>query len=454
MEVDMMKMSALFGRTRRKNDTDDGSAATLLVRAGFVRQLAAGVYTLLPAALSTARKIEEIIRTEMNAIDGQEILMPVVHPADIWKESGRWAEIGSELGRFSDRNDREMVLAMTHEEVVSDLVRNEVHSYRQLPVMIYHIQTKWRDDPRPRAGLIRVREFTMADSYSLDIDEAGMKTQYHAHLESYKRIFTACDIPFRVVESDTGAMGGSVAHEYMYPTDIGEDTIIECAACGYAANQQIAEFDRVKSLTGGSSEPSGRPYGEPENGTLEKIHTPGCRTIAELSAFLGVAEYTCAKAVFMAAEFETGKARTVIVMLPGDREVNEAKLTRILASDRAIVRTLRPATEEQITSVGAVPGYGSPIETNGAYVVADASLETITNMVTGANETDYHYRNMNFPRDFAADVVADVSNARDGDSCPHCGATMSSFHAVEVGNIFQLGTRYSEPFGIASAPIP
>lgn len=434
----MMRMSRLFSRTRRKTEGDDGSSAELLVRAGFVRQLAAGIYSLLPPGFNVARRIEAIIREEMDAIDGQELLMPVVHPAEIWQESGRWQSIGEELGRFTDRNRREMVLAMTHEEVVADLVRNEVHSYRQLPCLVYHIQTKWRDDPRPRAGLIRVREFTMLDSYSLDSDVEGLKQQYQRHFEAYPRIFERCGIPVSVVESDTGDMGGLMAHEYMYRTPIGEDTIIHCTQCAYTANQQIATAATEASNAAGRN-------ASPEL-ELEKRHTPNCKTIDDLAAFLGIEPHRCAKALFLTADF-AGSPRTVIVMVPGDREVNETKVAKLLNSAGATPRSMRPADDGAIRSCGAVPGYGSPIGTDGAFVIVDSAIESIGDMVTGANEESYHYLHMRFPRDFQADVVADVTSAVEGDRCSRCDGTLESYEAVEVGNIFQLGTRYSDPLG-------
>ena len=293
-----MRMTRLFSQTLREAPGDaEVTSHQLLVRAGFIRQLGAGIFSYLPLARRSLTKIENIMREEMNRIGGQEVTMPVVHPADLWQATGRWYQIGSEMGRFKDKTDHDMVLAMTHEEVVADLARSIVRSYRQLPALIYHIQTKWRDDPRPRAGLIRVREFTMLDSYSLDADSDGLARQYDAHYQAYFRIFDRCGLPVIAVKSDTGMMGGKLAHEYMYLTDIGEDTLILCDGmpgsaghgCGYTANRQVAAFRKP-------APPAEAPL------PIEKVATPHTTTIADLAVFLGVPEAKTAKAVFLMAE--------------------------------------------------------------------------------------------------------------------------------------------------------
>jgi prolyl-tRNA synthetase len=342
------------------------------------------------------------------------------------------------MGRFKDKNERDMVLAMTHEEVVADLARKEIQSYRQLPVLIYHIQTKWRDDPRPRAGLIRVREFTMKDSYSLDIDWEGLDLQYQNHYQAYYNIFHRCGIEVLAVKSDSGMMGGKLAHEYMYITPSGEDTLILCDACGYAANRQIAEF--VKTSTP-----------EEDRKDLEKIATPNAKTIRDLADYLDIPETQTAKAVFLVATVPDGEdliEKFVFAILRGDMELNETKLSNVLkASD------LRPATEEEIESVGACPGYASPIgipaKNNyfAVVTVVDDLIPESTNLVAGANEAGYHLLNTNYGRDYQADIVADITAAQDGDSCPKCGAGLRTVRGIEVGNIFQLGTRYSEAMG-------
>jgi prolyl-tRNA synthetase len=425
-------MSRLFGQTLRDVPADAEVAShQLLLRAGFIRQLASGIFSYLPLARRSLDKIENIIRQEMEAIGGQEITMPVVQPAEIWKETGRWYEIGAEMGRFRDKSERDMVLAMTHEEVVADLVRREVGSYRQLPRLVYQIQTKWRDDPRPRSGLIRVREFTMKDSYSLDADWEGLKEQYRNHYHAYFKIFSRCGLDTMAVKSDVGMMGGKVAHEYMYLTPIGEDTLLLCQ-CGYAANRQIATFQ--KKL----------PQGE-KAAALERVATPGAQTIEALAQFLGIPKERTAKAVFMMAAVGEGQKqedRFVLAVVRGDMEVNETKLANALKA-----RDLWPAREEEIRARGVVPGYGSPIGARETLVVVDDAIPASPNLVAGANEEGYHLRNANYGRDFKADVVADIAAAQEGDACPQCGRPLRACRGVEVGNIFQLGTRYTEAMG-------
>jgi prolyl-tRNA synthetase len=427
-------MTQLFSQTLREapGDTDIASHQ-LLLRAGFIRPLAAGIFSYLPLARRAMTRIEAVIREEMDAIGGQEITMPVVHPADIWQETGRWYRIGPEMGRFQDRAGRDMVLAMTHEEVVGDLVRKEIRSYRQLPAMIYHIQTKWRDEPRPRAGLIRVREFTMKDSYSLDADWEGLDNQYRAHYTAYFRIFNRCGLPVIAVKSDTGMMGGRLAHEFMFLAPIGEDTLLLCDSCGFSANREVARFGKAAS---------------PESPTLldmEKVATPDTTTIEALAKFLNIPESHTAKAVFMVATITEGEQDTerfVLVIVRGDREVNETKLMNAVKA-----KAMRPARDEEIRATGAVAGYGSAIGVKNALVVVDEMIPSSPNLVAGANETGYHFLNVNYGRDFKADIVADIISARDGDPCPNCGQPLRTVRGVEVGNIFKLGTRYSDSLG-------
>ena len=428
-----MRMSQLFSQTLREAPAEaETASAQLLLRAGFIRQLAAGIFSYLPLGKRSLTKIENIMREEMNAIGGQEMAMPVVHPAEIWQETERWYQIGSEMGRFKDKNQRDMVLAMTHEEVVADLVRKEIQSYRQLPRLIYHIQTKWRDDPRPRAGLIRVREFTMKDSYSLDADWDGLDQQYRLHYQAYFNIFHRCGLPVVSVKSDVGMMGGKMAHEYMYLTPIGEDTLLICDACGYAANRQIARFRKPAT-------PQESPL------PLEPVATPDSKTIEDLANFLGVPKSRTAKAVFMVASIPQGQEmveKFIFAVVRGDMEVNETKLANALkASD------LRPATEAEIIATGAVPGYASPVGLKGALVVVDEAIPGSANLVAGANRDGYHMRNVNYGRDYTAEIAADIVAAQDGDGCPECGNPLKTVRGVEVGNIFKLGTRYSDAMG-------
>jgi prolyl-tRNA synthetase len=429
-----MRMSMLFSTTAREASSDARiTSHQLLLRAGFIRQHAAGIFSALPLGYRAMHKIEEIVREEMDAIGGQEIKMPVVNPAELWQETGRWHGVGSELGRFKDRTDRDMVLAMTHEEAVTDLVRQEIQSYRQLPALVYHIQTKWRDDPRPRAGLIRVREFTMKDSYSLDLDEAGLDVQYRAHYQAYFNIFRRCGLDPIAVGSDTGMMGGSMAHEFMALTPVGEDTLLLCDGCGYAANRQVARFRK--------------PQAQPEPPRpIEKVATPGVTTIEDLAAFLEIAPTRTAKAVFMVATVASASTDAeaedreifVFAVVRGDMDVNETKLANAVGA-----KELRPATEAEIRAVGAEPGYGSPIGVHGAYIVVDDAVAGSPNLVAGANEVDAHLRNVNVNRDFMPDLVADITAAGEGDACPVCGHPMRAERGVEIGNIFKLGTRYS-----------
>ena len=446
-----MRMSRLFSQTLRKAPADvEVISHQLLLRAGFIYPLSTGLFSYLPLARRAMTKIETILREEINAIGGQEMTMPVVNPAEIWQETGRWYQIGSEMGRFKDKNGHDMVLAMTHEEVVADLARNEIRSYRQLPILVYHIQTKWRDDPRPRAGLIRVREFTMLDSYSLDATWEGLDDQYQAHYDAYFRIYQRCGLPVVAVKADTGMMGGKLAHEYMYLTPVGEDTLLFCDACGYAANRQVARFSR--------------PAVAPELAKpVEKIATPHTSTIEDLANLLDVATAKTAKAVFMIAVYvgrdepgpnlDTQPAeRFVFAVVRGDTEVNEYKLANVLTHALGgPVTSLRPATEAEIAAVGAVPGYASPIGLKPGLrwlTVVDEAVPASPNLVAGANEAGYHLLNTNYGRDYAAEVVADIAAAGEHSACPECGAPMRSTRGVEVGNIFKLGTRYTEAMGV------
>ncbi len=428
-----MRMSQLFSQTLREAPADaEVESHRLLVRAGYIQQLAAGIFTYLPLAKIVLTKIEDIMREEINAIGGQEVTMPVVHPAEIWQETERWYQIGSEMGRFHDKSGRDMVLAMTHEEVVADLVRRTIHSYRQLPALIYHIQTKWRDDPRPRAGLIRVREFTMKDSYSLDIDQDGLDQQYRAHYQAYYNIFHRCGLPVKAFKSDVGMMGGTMAHEFMYLTPIGEDSLLVCDNCGYAANRQIARFK--KRL----------PEAEKPQ-PLEKVATPDSKTIEDLAKFLDIPKSKTAKAIFIIASIIEGvetKDQFVFAIVRGDMELNETKLSNVIKA-----KELRPAREDEIISVGAVPGYASPVGLQDVLIVVDDAIPESPNLVAGANEEGYHFLNVNYKRDYQADIIADIAVAEEDSLCPECGNPMNIQRGVEVGNIFKLGTRYSEAMG-------
>jgi prolyl-tRNA synthetase len=422
-----MRLSRLFFTSLRDDPADAEMAShRLLVRAGYVRQLGAGIYSLLPLGFRVQQRIEQVIREEIDAIGGQEMEMPVVHPADLWRASGRYAKIGPEMARFKDRGERDMVLAMTHEEVVAQLVGELVSSYRQLPVIVYHFQTKFRDEPRARGGLIRVREFVMKDSYSVDADEAGLDRSYELHHGAYERIFRRLGLDTVAVGSDVGIMGGSGAHEFMVINEHGEDTLVLCDACGYAANQQVA---RVAVA----------PDGEEELLPAEEVETPGTETIAALAAFLDVPSARTAKAAF----FVTGDGRLVTAIVRGDFEVNETKLANAVKATGG----LRPATAEEIRAAGMEPGYGSPVGAHDTTVVVDALAAASPNLVAGANRPGWHLRNVNVGRDYTPDVTADIANVRAGDPCPECGEAVRLAQGIEVGNIFKLGSDFTRSLG-------
>ena len=422
-----MRLSHLFFATLRDDPAEaEMTSHRLLVRAGYVRQLGSGIYSLLPLGFRVNQRVEQVIREEIDAIGGQEMSMPVVHPAELWKESGRYFKIGPELVRFKDRGGRDMVLAMTHEEVVASLLRDLVKSYRQLPMIVYHFQTKFRDEPRARGGLIRVREFVMKDSYSCDVDDAGLDRSYQLHYDAYERIFRRLGLEAIVVGADVGIMGGSLAHEFMVLNEFGEDTLVLCDACGYAANQQIAPVAAPK--------PSAE---QPE--PMEEVATPGTTTIAKLTEHLGIGPGRTAKAGF----FVTGDGRLVTAIVRGDYDINETKL----ANAAKAVGGIRPARIEEIQAAGMEPGYGSPIGAHDTLVVVDQIAAASPNLVAGANKVGFHYRNVNVGRDFVPDLVADLVSVREGDPCPTCGSPVGLRKGIEVGNIFKLGPGYAESFG-------
>lgn len=431
-----MRVSKLFFQTLREVPNDAETVShQLMLRAGLIRQVAAGIFDYLPLGQIVKHKVEEIIREEMNKIDGQEVTLPVVHPAEIWQKSGRWYEIGDDMARLKDRNDRDMCLGMTHEEVIADLASQIIKSYRQLPTMLYQIQTKFRDEPRPRAGLIRVREFTMKDAYSFDRDQAGIDAFYPRIYQAYFDIFRRCGIDVVAVESDTGMMGGTMAHEFMALAPIGEDTLLLCDNCDYRANRQVATFQKPKAAA-------------EEAAPLSEVETPNVNTIAALADFLQIEGVATAKAIFLMAEMQNDKGELyeqfVFAVIRGDMELNETKLTNAIKA-----RRVRPATPEEIKAVGAEPGYGSPIgiDRSDVLLLVDDLIPQSPNLVAGANRKDWHYRNTNYGRDYEADIVTDLVAAGEGDACPQCGAAMRSVRGVEVGNIFKLGTKYSVAMG-------
>ena len=397
----------------------------LLLRAGFIRKLSAGIYNLLPLGKRTVNKVEQIIREEMNRADAQEILMPTVQPAELWVESGRWQQYGPELLRFKDRKGAEFCLGPTHEEVVTDIVRREVKSYRQLPVNLYQIQTKFRDEVRPRFGLMRGREFIMKDAYSFDATAAGAHLSYKAMFDAYNRIFKRCGLAFRAVEADTGNIGGSLSHEFQVLADSGEDQILACTQCTYAANVEKAELKRADEA---AADPT----------TFQmRLHrkTPNKRTVEEVTAFLKVTPAQLAKTLLYVAD-----GKPIAVMVRGDHEANPLKVKALLkATD------LQLATDEVVTEATRAPlGFAGPIGlTIPCYV--DSSVNALANFVVGANEADAHFINVNVGRDFTPTQVADLRAARGGDPCPRCAAGVyQSYRGIEVGHVFYLGTKYSD----------
>ncbi len=419
-----MLMSRLFGRTLREDPTGATTASHgLMLRAGMIHQLGAGIYSHLPLAFRAMDRIESIVAEEMDRVDGQQVALPVVHPADVWKQSGRWHSVGPEMARFTDREGHDMVLAMTHEEVVADIARQHVHSYRDLPFMIYQIHTKFRDEPRSRAGLIRVREFVMKDAYSCHTSEADLAEFYERMKEAYVRIYRRCGLEALVVRSSTGMMGGSGAHEFMLVTPAGEDTILVCASCGEAANREVATC-RAPDADGAKM------------ADLEEVATPNQTTIEGVAGFLGVESRETLKAVFYTVDDEV-----VFVAIRGDLEVNEAKLQGVLGTAE-----LMASTEAELRGAGLVPGYASPVGVEGLRVVADRSVAAARNLVGGANREGFHLRNVNLGRDFQAEV-ADIGLVRTGDACPDCGEPLHEARGIEMGNIFQLGTGYAEKLG-------
>lgn len=422
-----MKLSQLLGvRYKEKPSEAKLISHALLLRGGYIHQVSNGIYSLLPPAKRIIRKIERIIREEMDRIDGQEVLMPVVQPRELWDQSGRYGIIGSEMARFRDRTGHDMVLAMTHEEATVDLCRNVVSSYTQLPFMVYQIQTKFRDEPRSRGGLIRVREFTMKDAYSFHRTQEDLESYYERCYGAYERIFARAGIPEVVaIQSDTGMMGGRIAHEFMLLCEAGEDTVVVCDHCDYRANLEVAE-----TKTGCTQTDEQLP--------VEKVHTPGFKTIEEVSTFLGVPKSALAKAVFYATGSEPAVA---CLLLRGDREVAESKLGRLLGCQPVLAET------DAVSRAGFVAGFAGPIgvDTTKCRIYVDKSLVGCRNLVCGANETDYHLRNFNPERDLPEHTIVSVSEVQEGDTCPSCAAGKLNFtRGIEVGNIFQLGTKYTE----------
>ncbi len=394
----------------------------LMLRAGFIKKLTSGIYTYLPYGLAAIRRVENIVREEMNRAGAQELSMPMVQPADLWKESGRYEKYGPELLRFKDRHERESCLGPTHEEVITDIARKEMHSYRDLPVNLYQIQTKFRDEIRPRFGLMRGREFIMKDAYSFDVDDEAAEVSYRKMYDAYNRIFERCGLEFRCVEADSGAIGGSFSHEFMVLADTGEDTIAVCNECNWAANLEKAE---VKMRD--------RPAGF-EQREMVKVETPGKRKVQSVCEFLGIGPDQLVKTLVLLADGEP-----VAVLLRGDRELEEVKLKNYLGA-----ADIRPADDKEIFDATGVPsGYLGPINSK-IRLLADQEVPAMVNLTVGANEKNYHLQNVNFGRDFEVTAVADFRQLTKDDPCPSCGSAIRLVEGIEVGHIFKLGTSYSE----------
>ena len=427
----VMRISQLVTRTLRDDPPEAETAShRLMLRAGLIQQVAAGVYAYLPLAWRSLLKIEQIVREEMDAAGGQELRLPALQPRELWEQTDRAAAFGDNLFTLEDRRGRPMVIAPTHEEVVTNVVKGNVQSYRDLPVILYQMQTKFRDEPRPRAGLVRVREFTMKDAYSFDADEDGLDASYAAMAQAYRNVFRRCGVPVLMAEADSGAIGGKDSHEFLLLTDSGEDTVITCGGCDYTANAEkaAAVYPAMESDAAAL-----------ELLPLEAVSTPGVKTIAGLAELLGVRESQTLKAVFYAADGEV-----VFVTIRGDLEVNEVKLKNALHCNE-----LRLADDAEVAAAGLVAGSASAIGITGMRRIADPSIHSGVNFVVGANRADTHYRNANYGRDFEADLIADIALAEPGQRCGQCGDTLRATRGVEVGHIFKLGTFFSEALGAA-----
>ncbi|MDR1313094.1 MAG: proline--tRNA ligase [Deltaproteobacteria bacterium] len=419
-------MSSLFAPTLKETPAEAELAShKLMIRAGLIRKLAGGIYTYLPCMLRSMRKLERIVRRALNSRGAQELLMPAVQPLELWKESGRDRKYGPELLRLKDRHNREFAIGPTHEEVITDIVRREIRSFRDLPLNLYQIQTKFRDEVRPRFGLMRGREFVMKDGYSFDTDSEAADVSYRAMFDAYTEIFSRCGLSFSAVEADSGAIGGSYSHEFMVIADSGENTLVYCPACGYAANQEKAELEGYAVDGGGEEE-------------FRKVSTPDQRHVPELAKFLGVPESRIIKSMLFALE----GGGPVMVLIPGDREVNPVKLENLLAG--GVPRLATP--EETLELCGMPPGFVTPVGAK-VRIVADRAVSLMLSGVVGAGEEGWHYTGAKPGRDFRVDGYFDLALAVAGDPCPRCGKRLSVRKGIEVGHVFKLGTKYSEAMG-------
>ena len=424
-----MRYSKYFIPTLKETPADaEVISHKLMLRAGLIRKLTAGIYSYLPAGLKSLKKVENIIREEMNKSGAVEVFMPAVQPAELWQESGRWDYYGPELLRFKDRHGRDSCLGPTHEEIITDLVRREIQSYKQMPVNFYQIQTKFRDEIRPRFGLMRGREFLMKDAYSFDADEAGAEKSYEIMFETYNNIFRRFGLKFRAVEADTGSIGGSFSHEFMVLADTGEDYIISCLNCNYSANLEKAEV-RLKENGELSKSETEKP--------IEEVETPEKRTVEEVTQFLSVNPDRLIKTLIFKTEKEV-----LAAMVRGDHEINEAKLRNLIGAD-----SLELADPDLVAeTTGAPMGFAGPVDLN-IRIIADNSIKGMKNFVTGGNKKDTHYLNVNIERDFTVETYSDLRFITPEDICPRCGSEIRFGKGIEVGHVFKLGTKYSKAMG-------
>lgn len=410
------------------------SSHILLLRTGMIRKLVSGVYGFMPLGWRSVRKIEDIVRQEMDATGAQEIHMSAVQPAELWQESGRWYAYGPELWRLKDRNGRDFCLGPTHEEIFTDVIRNDVSSYRQLPMNLYQIQTKYRDEARPRFGLMRSREFIMKDAYSFDKDYAGLDESYKTMYDAYDKIFTRCGLTFRPVEADTGAIGGSNSHEFTALSEVGESEIAYCESCTMAATTERAECVDAPAQT------------DVEKLPMEEVHTPGTKTIEEVANFLDLDQTQTIKALLFVTYDEMGEENGyVAAFVRGDRELNMIKLVNALKIPEHAIAF---ADEEKMAAAtGCVGGFTGPVGLHDCTIVVDSELPGLANLCAGANKENYHVKNVNYGRDYKGDIVTDLKVLKEGDPCPVCGAPVKHARGIEVGQVFKLGTKYSESMG-------
>ena len=425
-----MRMSKLYLHTLRETPSEaELPSHKLLLRAGLIKQLVSGVYSYLPTGYKVIKKIENIVREEMDNIYSQEVLMPALQPAELWKESGRWDVFGPEMFKVKDRHEREFCLGPTAEEVITDMVKDDIKSYKQLPLSLYQIQNKYRDEKRPRFGLMRCREFIMKDAYTFDLDEEGMANSYKEMWEAYERIFDRCKVDYKIVEGDSGAMGGSDSHEFMAQSEFGESAMVYCNDCSYAATDEKATF---------KYDPASQ---DEELLEREEVHTPDAKTIEDLSEMLDVSKDKLVKTLLYIVNEEV-----VAVVIPGDRELNEVKLMNELGAQEHDIEMADDGTVERVTSSDV--GFAGPIGlTEDVKVLVDSSITKMKNLIVGANKTDYHIKNVNYDRDFKGHVVEDLLLVEEGDKCAKCGSPLNMDRGIEIGNIFQLGTKYTDALG-------